>query len=92
MVPDALRPLYLEELRRLTADLNRTAQRIESILARLREGHETRDGGEPEVAASARLACPSNVVSLFPQASLHRDQPSDGESPNVSAQSGGHVR
>lgn len=36
MVPAALRPLYIEELRRLTADLNRTAQRIESVLASLR--------------------------------------------------------
>lgn len=42
MVPAALRPLYLEQLRRLTADLNRTSERIDHILARLREMDERR--------------------------------------------------
>lgn len=79
MVPTALRPLYIEELRRLTAELNRTAQRIESVLASLRDGDEPRDRSETGTAIPARLLCPSNVVPLFPQVVLHRDQLSDGE-------------
>lgn len=82
-VPFALRPLYLEELRRLTADLNRTSERIERLLRCLRDMDEARGRSEPEVAASARLGRLPNVVPLFPQVGLHRPQPSDGAMPHA---------